>query len=70
MAEADGTAFRLIGIGVSSLAEAAPEERDLIDNGSARIGAAEQAVDRVRAKFGKDALVRGLAFGEGGSGSM
>jgi DNA polymerase-4 len=66
VAEADGTPFRLIGIGVSSLSEAREAERDLIENTSERIGAAEHAVDRVRARFGSEALVRGLAFGEGG----
>ena len=64
--EADGAMFRLIGIGVSALSEAGPQERDLIENRNERIDAAEQAVDRVRARFGKDAVVRGLAFGESG----
>ncbi len=62
--EADGTAFRLIGIGVSSLAPGVPDEQDLLGSETKRIGAAEQAVDKVRAKFGADAMVRGLAFGE------
>jgi DNA polymerase-4 len=54
------TRFRLIGIGVSQLADAAGDDlADLIDRRSAQ---AEHAVDRLRAKFGRDAVVRGLAI--------
>jgi DNA polymerase-4 len=59
--EADGTNFRLIGIGVSALVAAgAADPADLIDR---RTVEAEHAVDRVRGKFGHDAVVKGLAFG-------
>jgi DNA polymerase-4 len=52
--------FRLIGIGVSGLADAAGDDlADLLDRRSAQ---AEHAVDRLRAKFGRDAVVRGLAI--------
>jgi DNA polymerase-4 len=58
--ETDGTKFRLIGIGVSALAEAdGADFTDLIDRRSAE---AEQAMDRLREKFGNDAVVKGLAF--------
>ena len=58
--EADGTRYRLIGVGVSALSPAAENERaDLIDR---RVAEAEQAIDRLRARFGDDAVVRGLAF--------
>jgi len=60
--ETDGTRFRLIGIGVSNLVDAAEAVDDLIESGVQRIGAREQAVDRLRAKFGRDAVVRGLVF--------
>jgi len=54
------TRFRLIGIGVSHLQDAAGDDfADLIDR---RTAEAEQAVDRLRAKFGRDAVVRGLAL--------
>src|SRR6516225_6144240 len=58
--ETDGTEFRLIGIGVSALAGAAEADpADLVDHSGRRSAAAEHAVDRLRAKFGRDAVVRG-----------
>ena len=58
--EVGKTQFRLIGIGVSHLQEAAGDDlADLLDR---RAAEAEHAVDRLRAKFGKDAVVRGLAL--------
>ncbi len=54
------TRFRLIGIGVSNLEDAAGDDlADLIDR---RTAEAEHAVDRLRAKFGRDAVVKGLAI--------
>ncbi|RYE86814.1 MAG: DNA polymerase IV, partial [Hyphomicrobiales bacterium] len=47
--EVDGTAFRLIGIGLSGLAEATGEDPvDLLEPQIARRAAAERAMDRVR----------------------
>jgi DNA polymerase-4 len=61
--EADGTKFRLLGIGASELTTADnADPRDLVDHGGRRTAEAEHAVDRVRAKFGHDAIVKGLAF--------
>jgi len=61
--EAQGTRFRLIGIGVSGLASPdGADPADLVDLQGARSKAAEHAVDRLRAKFGRDAVVRGLAL--------
>jgi DNA polymerase-4 len=58
--EVGSTPFRLIGIGVSHLEEATGADlADLIDRRSAQ---AEHAVDRVRAKFGRGAVVKGLAI--------
>jgi DNA polymerase-4 len=59
--EADGsTRFRLLGVGVSALAAAdEADPADLVDGHSAL---AEHAVDAVRARFGDNAVVRGLAF--------
>ena len=58
--ETDGTRYRLIGIGVSALMPAAPGDFvDLIDR---RTADAELAIDRLRARFGDDAVVKGLVF--------
>jgi DNA polymerase-4 len=58
--ETDGTKFRLLGVGASALTTA--EEADPADFVDGRAADAEHAVDRVRARFGDGALVRGLAF--------
>jgi DNA polymerase-4 len=61
--ETDGTAFRLIGIGASGLSEATGEDpSDLLEPAIARRAAAERAMDRVRNRFGKDAVVRGKLY--------
>ncbi len=58
--EIDGTAFRLIGVGVSALRTASEaNESDLLDHRSAK---AEYAMDDLRKKFGKDAVMKGIAF--------
>ena len=62
-AETDGTRFRLIGIGLSDLGNAdAADPADLADPDLGRKVGAERAVDRVRAKFGRDMVQRGLSF--------
>lgn len=58
--EIDGTEFRLLGVGVSAIVAAA--EADPADLVEGRAADAEHAVDRVRARFGNDAVIRGLAF--------
>ena len=58
--ETDGTRFRLLGIGVSALGPADGADRaDLLDR---RTAEAEQAVDRLRQKFGDSAVFRGLTL--------
>ncbi len=58
--EADGTRFRLLGVGVSALDTAdAADPADLVDG---RAALAEHAVDDLRARFGDAVLVRGLGF--------
>jgi DNA polymerase-4 len=60
--EIDGTRYRLIGIGLSSLDGVNDDETaDLIDG---RIAHAEHAIDRLRKKFGEEAVVKGLALEE------
>jgi DNA polymerase-4 len=67
--EADGTKFRLIGIGVSGLGDAeGADPADLINQRAQRSAAAEHAVDRLRGRFGDDAVIRGIAFEEDDEG--
>lgn len=61
--EADGTSFRLLGVGLSQLS--GPEGCDplpLVDDGSAKRAATERAMDRLRARFGKTAVEKGRAW--------
>lgn len=61
--EIDGTAYRLIGVGLSGLTAAdGTDPSDLIAPEVARKAAAERAIDKVRDKFGRDALVRGRLY--------
>src|SRR4051812_17479804 len=58
--EIDGTAFRLMGTGVSALQHAAQaDESDMLDRRSAH---AERAMDDLRKKFGSTAVIRGIAY--------
>jgi DNA polymerase-4 len=60
--EVGSTRFRLIGIGVTNLEDATGDDlSDLIDR---RAAGAELAVDKLRAKFGKDAVVKGITLEE------
>jgi DNA polymerase-4 len=61
--EIDGTKFRLIGIGVSNIDDARrADSADFVDLKAKRSKEAEQAIDKVREKFGKAAVVKGLVF--------
>jgi DNA polymerase-4 len=63
--ETGTTKFRLIGIGVSALTDAADADpADLVDQRGRRSAAAEHAVDRLREKFGRTAVIRGIAWEE------
>ncbi len=58
--EADGTPFRLIGVGVSGLSrDFAGHQPDLLDPAEARHARVEQAIDAVRARLGADAIGKG-----------
>jgi DNA polymerase-4 len=58
--EADGTAFRLIGIGAVPLVPATQADRgDLADTVAIRRQARQDAIDRLRARFGASAVQRG-----------
>ncbi len=61
--EADGTAYRLIGIGLSELTTLdKADPADLVDTSIARNVKVEGAVDALRAKFGRGAVVKGITF--------
>ena len=56
--------FRLIGVGISDLtaAQDADREGDLLDPDAGRRANAERATDKIRAKFGNDAIKKGRAL--------
>jgi DNA polymerase-4 len=58
--EADGTSFRLLGVGISHIAPAGEcDPVDLVDDWAGRRAAAERAMDKVREKFGGASLRKG-----------
>jgi DNA polymerase-4 len=58
--EVDGTAFRLMGTGVSALRPGSvADDTDMLDRRSAH---AERAMDDLRKKFGSAAVIRGIAY--------
>ncbi|MCD2181312.1 DNA polymerase IV [Rhizobium sp. GN54] len=63
--EADGTKFRLIGIGVSDLCDPQrADPPDLVDPQAGRRAAAEAAINTLRDKFGKKSVETGYTFGK------
>jgi DNA polymerase-4 len=63
--EANGASFRLIGVSTADFAAAEEADiGDLIDGTAGREKAREQAIDALRERFGADAVIRGLTFGE------
>ena len=57
---ADGTPYRLLGVGISQFApEADCDPADLVDEGAGKRAAAERAMDKVREKFGGEAVTKG-----------
>jgi DNA polymerase-4 len=59
--EATGRPFRLIGIGLSDLHEAAAPD-DFFGEGEARSRTTEQTIDKLRSRFGDAAVVSGRAL--------
>ena len=56
--------FRLLGVGLSDLCPDTEADmvHDLLDPGAVRRGSAERAADRIRARFGDDAILKGRAL--------
>ncbi len=56
--------YRLIGVGISELtaADTADLSVDLLDQDASKRAAAERATDKIRAKFGRDAIKKGRAL--------
>ncbi|WP_343080707.1 DNA polymerase IV [Ostreiculturibacter nitratireducens] len=56
--------FRLIGVGLSDIVPEAEADLtgDLLDPGAAKRARAERAADRIRARFGSDAIVKGRSL--------
>jgi DNA polymerase-4 len=63
--EATGTAYRLIGVGMSGLteigpgSETLPDDGDLFDAGRVKARKIEQAIDALRDKHGAKAIRKG-----------
>ncbi|MBI1239263.1 MAG: DNA polymerase IV [Alphaproteobacteria bacterium] len=59
-AKPEGPRYRLLGIGLSTLAPAAEcDQPSLLDPGAARRASAERAIDRIRARFGEAVIGKG-----------
>jgi DNA polymerase-4 len=59
----DGTAFRLIGIGAADLCDAADADKgDLADQSVVRQAHMEAAIDKLRDKFGANAVQKGIVL--------
>jgi len=54
----------LIGVGISELSDAdtADQSVDMLDQDAAKRAATEKATDKIREKFGKDAIKKGRAL--------
>ena len=61
--EADGRAFRLIGIGAHDLVEAGQAAQGDLFGAASPDSGVDKALDAVRERFGDDAIVRGRGFG-------
>jgi DNA polymerase-4 len=61
--EADGTRFRLLGVGLSGLAPASEADpQSLVDPEGDKRAAAERAMDKIRGKFGGEAVTKGRSL--------
>ena len=61
--EIDGTAYRLLGIGISNLvSDAQADPGDLLDPLEGKRAEAELAMDKLREKFGNSSIEKGIGF--------
>ncbi len=67
--EAKGVAFRLVGVGIVNLTPAEAESETLtLDVHTSTSAKAELAMDKLRKKYGRDAVERGIALRDGDDG--
>jgi DNA polymerase-4 len=58
--------YRLLGVGVTDLGDAAlADHGDLADTATPRIAAMERAIETLRGKFGSEAVIKGIGLGRG-----
>jgi DNA polymerase-4 len=63
--EADGSSYRLLGAALHNICAASEcDPDDLVDRGAGRRAKAEHAMDKVRAKFGGEAVGKGRGLGQ------
>ncbi len=61
--EADGTAYRLLGVGITNLCPSTEcDPADLVDPAASKRAAAERASDKMREKFGSNSIIKGRNF--------
>ena len=60
--EADGTHYRLIGISIAELNKASEANPSDLDTLASQKATVEQAIDTVRAKLGKNAIIKGRSL--------
>lgn len=64
--ELDGTKFRLLGVGAGELSsDDRADPPDLVDTQATKRAVAEEAIDRLRNKFGQNAVETGYTFSKG-----
>ena len=65
-AEPRGQRYRLLGVGVADLsAGICADHGDLADPTTPRVAAVERAIEKLRGKFGNDAVIKGVGLGRG-----
>jgi DNA polymerase-4 len=64
LAEPVATRYRLLGVGVSDLGEGSGADHgDLADTETPRVVAVERAIEKLRDRFGTDAVIKGVGLG-------